>query len=513
MIWQQTPVGYAVQVAILGQPFLWMKLYDADVRVVEWAKYVFYVFAVGSIRLVWLINAEVGYYATHLINQYIVLTLVAVYLYSQRYGFKQALCLGFLTVFLNSYYWEIVLHVVEYLTVGYYHPAQFVQLWRLAPAIWFYKHFKFTNLDKITLLTGPLFSLGVFAYRNVPGRHPLNPYLLPLNRLACLLVLVYVIASVHPKAISLVSQRKKQAKKKLIIQVEVTTRCNHDCIYCPRYLIPENRPLTDITPEMADLLIQRVSGLGEQYDLIISVSGFGEPTLYPGLMDFVCKVKSVSNASMRLNTNASLLHEIGTQIISSNCVDALTLSLNLPTEELFQKYTQTKDFTKVTGNITQFLHEKQDQKPATNLRFIKTPDAAPYLGEATRHWEKHLNNNDRVSIAELSNWGGLIGETSKPRTGPCRYLKNQAGKHLSITLDGYASICCFSIALKPDHPLVVGNIKDHSIEELLSLAKRRAREIRVSSVCKNCNTPEYRSPQVFLSPLTHIQNKLRRMVG
>ena len=272
-----------------------------------------------------------------------------------------------------------------------------------------------------------------------------------------------------------------------IIQVEVTTRCNHDCLYCPRYLIDKVRTLGDITPEMETLLIQRLSELNDKPELTVSVSGFGEPTLYPGLMELICKIKAVSNASIRLNTNASRLHEIGNRVISSNCVDYLTLSLNLPTRELYQKYTQTHDYPKVIENIKQFLTKKQDRKPDVSLRFIKTPDSMPHLENAARYWERYLNKNDEVSVAELSNWGGLVGEPTEPRKGPCRYLSHQAGKHLSITLDGYASICCFSVAFRQDDPLVVGNIRNHSIEELLVLAKLRANEIRGSDVCEHCN--------------------------
>lgn len=276
-------------------------------------------------------------------------------------------------------------------------------------------------------------------------------------------------------------------RKKVIIQVEVTTRCNHDCLYCPRYLINKSRPLGDITPKMETLLVRRLSELDDKYDLTVSISGFGEPTLYVGLMDLIYKIKSDSNASIRLNTNASRLHEIGNRVISSNCVDYLTLSLNLPTRELYQKYTQTQDYPKVIENIKQFLTEKQDRKPDVSLRFIKTPDSMPYLEDAARCWERYLNKNDEVSVAELSNWGGLVGEPTEPRKGPCRYLSHQAGKHLSITLDGYASICCFSVAFRNDDPLVVGNIKRSSIEELLYLAKTRADEIRDSDICEYCN--------------------------
>ena len=192
MIGQQTPVGYAVQALILGQPFLWMRLYDTDLHVPEWFKHLFYIGGAVALEAVWVFKASIGFYTTHLIMQYIALTMIATYLYNQRYTIKQAVCLGFLTVFLNSFYWELPLHIVEFVLIGFY-PAQLVQLWRLTPLIWFYKRDMLTMKNGKTLVYGFLFSLTALFYRNRIGILPWNPYLHPLNRLVCLLVLVYVI--------------------------------------------------------------------------------------------------------------------------------------------------------------------------------------------------------------------------------------------------------------------------------------------------------------------------------
>ena len=271
------------------------------------------------------------------------------------------------------------------------------------------------------------------------------------------------------------------------IQVELTTRCNHNCSYCPRYIIPKTRPLGDITPMLCDLLISRVSEVAEDSKIMVCVSGFGEPTLYPNLVGFLRKIKSTSNAITRLNTNASFLHKVGSDIISSNCLDRLTVGLNLPTEELYEKHTGSTDFTTACRNIVEFLKEKGTQSPPTEIYIIKTPETSPYLEESMEHWKKHLNQNDKVSTSGLLNWGGLVGEPQTPRTTPCRFQQDLAGKRLTIDKDGYAGVCCFSIAVNPAHPLIVGNIKEHSINELLALAERRVYTLIGSRICEKCN--------------------------
>lgn len=286
---------------------------------------------------------------------------------------------------------------------------------------------------------------------------------------------------------NIIEKARNLFREEVIIQLEFTTHCNHDCVYCPRYLIGKTRPLGDIAPEMADLLVERLGTIKDKYNLTLSVSGFGEPDLYPEFIELIYRLKAASKASMRLNTNASLLHRYRHTLIISKHVDHITLSLNLPNEELYRKYTGQDSYEAVKNNIAAFLREKGSRKPAADIRLIKMPDTLPYIDEAREYWEKHLNKNDRVSVAELANWGGLIG-VPKPQMGTCRYLTRQAGKHLTIDMEGHASICCFTIAYSHTHPLFVGNIKDHSIDELLRLARIRAGEIDVSMVCKDCDT-------------------------
>ena len=276
---------------------------------------------------------------------------------------------------------------------------------------------------------------------------------------------------------------------KLRIQLEVTTRCNHKCSYCPRrILVPETRSLGDITPEMSDLLVSRISEIDKSHDLMVSISGLGEPTLYHNLMEIIRKIKSARNPVIRLNTNASFLHKVGSDIISSNCVDRIAVCPNLPTKELYEKHTGSTDFTTVYRNIAEFLKEKGTRKPVTEIYVIKMPESMPHLEENAEHWKNHLNRNDMVSTAELSNWIGLVGEPQVPRTTLCRFQKDLLGKRLTINKEGYAGVCGFSIAVNKTHPLIVGNIKEHSIEELFKLAGVRATQLIGSRVCEKCNT-------------------------
>jgi len=195
MIGGQTVGGYFTQLMILGQPFAWMWMYDNKIRVPDEIKHYFYLSGFWFILLVATTGVEIGFYTTSLLIQYALLTMGATFIYNQRNPIKEAVSLAFLTVFLNSFYWEVPLHLAE-LFSGAPHVGMVVQLWRLAPAFWFRANYTFEKGFKRTLATGLLFSLILNITAILLG---LRFNFLPLIRVGCLYFLVKVIVEAKPK--------------------------------------------------------------------------------------------------------------------------------------------------------------------------------------------------------------------------------------------------------------------------------------------------------------------------
>jgi len=198
MIGEQTVAGYITQVMILGQPLAWIWMYDSKIRVPHVIKYYFYLVGFQFILLVVATGAEIGFYTTNLLTQYALLTMGATFLYNQNNPIKEAISLAFLTVFLNSFYWEIPLHLAEVFS-GAPHIGMLVQLWRLVPAVWFLKNYTFDNRSRWTLAKGLLFSLVL----NAVAYLYLTPRLLThaIIRWGCLLFLVKTIVEAKPKEV------------------------------------------------------------------------------------------------------------------------------------------------------------------------------------------------------------------------------------------------------------------------------------------------------------------------
>ena len=196
-MFQESLSDYVFQAGVLLQPLLWMWLHGSRLKVPEFLKYVFYSMAMVAVFAVWITGFSVGYYTTFLIIQYCVFTTLAIYLLNTRYCFKEALCLGFLLTFLNSYYWELPMHVAAVFSGEPVVNVVF-QLWRLAPLPFLLRHYRFAPKARIVVEAGVGVS-GMVMLARWFLRLRRVWWILPLNRLVCLLLLVKVVAEAEIK--------------------------------------------------------------------------------------------------------------------------------------------------------------------------------------------------------------------------------------------------------------------------------------------------------------------------
>jgi len=101
-------LGYAIYL----QPLAWMWLYGQ--RLSEKLNLV--VYPAGTAAAVWLRVS--GWSYAHLTNEllitYVLMVMFVTWVFRSRVGI-QPMCLGFLIVFLNSFYWEFPIHVADLL--------------------------------------------------------------------------------------------------------------------------------------------------------------------------------------------------------------------------------------------------------------------------------------------------------------------------------------------------------------------------------------------------------------
>lgn len=296
------------------------------------------------------------------------------------------------------------------------------------------------------------------------------------------------------------------------IQQEVTTRCTQDCGFCPRQVIGQHRELGDITPEMANLVLKRYAEIEEPLD--VSISGFGEPLLWPGIFDFIDELKDFG-ITVEMNTNATELTGWAGKLLIGQ-LDRMQVSINVPNAEMFKRHKNSDTYEKVRDNLEQFFKLKGDSKPVTDLRFLKFPETEPLIPQAMKEWGRMLPKGDAIIVAEFENWMGAIDEhyfgITYDRTPPEHSViicNDLFGKYLTITKEGNTYACCFAVALPEIYPTNLGNIKNHSIKDLLNSpnrikqfnAQRKGKYLNQCDICSKIRVADphtrYTNPDEF----------------
>jgi len=184
--------GY-FQAALWLQMFLWFKLYHAKLNL-DGLLGLFYVASGAVMAVILAYQPTIGYFTPLLFLQYTVYVTATVTVLVERFGFRRALSLGFLLVFLNSFYWEVWYHLYEAylllpasLSLGYLY-LRIPQYMRLVPAYWLTMWFDMRDRRFLAagLAASFLFTFARFALRT-------GPWILVANRVVCLAALVYTI--------------------------------------------------------------------------------------------------------------------------------------------------------------------------------------------------------------------------------------------------------------------------------------------------------------------------------
>lgn len=196
-----------------------------------------------------------------------------------------------------------------------------------------------------------------------------------------------------------------------IHQIELTTRCNLKCKYCPHYpnLPREKEDMTWETFEHSLLLVRHYVQQGTQTEL--SLTGIGESLLHPEFVNMVSYARDVIGYQRQLTvtTNGILL-----------------------TEELCEALAPYRPAVFVS------LHR---------------PEKAGHAVEAAKKYGILAGINNSFATSAF-NWAGAQKDwfVSAPRT-KCEYLRAGWGV---ILVDGRVTTCC----LDSDGSGVIGKVTD-----------------------------------------------------
>lgn len=225
------------------------------------------------------------------------------------------------------------------------------------------------------------------------------------------------------------------------VEVEVNSRCNRACCYCPVSILPE----PDVPLYMSDAVFDKTIKelVSSKFEGVFSYHFYNEPLLRDDLEKMVDRVKHLLPETIHvLYTNGDKLSEARYHNLCNAGID----------------------------------------------HFIITSHSRKTI--PTRPKQKVLFPGNLL----ITNRGGTMSKLDKPLSTPC----HSPNERLIVTVTGDVLICC-NDAMRS---FVIGNIENQNLNEIWYSPKLkyiRERLIKgkrgsASPLCKFCNDTEYKEP-------------------
>ena len=186
---------------------------------------------------------------------------------------------------------------------------------------------------------------------------------------------------------------KKADVKKLY--VELTTKCNFDCITCIRNSwneAPGHMPYKTLSK-----ILKQIDELPELHT--VHFGGFGEPSIYPEFLNVLESIKQ-KNLKAEFITNGNALKEEYANKIIEIGVDRIIISVDAPEKESFEKIRLDSDFEQLINRIeyiNSLKKENKSKKPELWIEFVAMKSNYKMLPDLVKMAGKYMIDSIIVS--------------------------------------------------------------------------------------------------------------------
>lgn len=180
------------------------------------------------------------------------------------------------------------------------------------------------------------------------------------------------------------------------IQLEVTTRCNLDCIMCSRKKLSFSRLNKDLDLNDFKLIIKKIPSIKK-----IRLQGLGEPFLNPHL-DKILKFGRQKKISFETITNGSLICSKSKELLP--LFDNIIISLDSTNKENFESIRKRANYELILKNLYYISALKRKEKWKTKIAINSVITHLNYK-EIPSLVDLALSLKlDYISFVEVENW-------------------------------------------------------------------------------------------------------------
>lgn len=241
------------------------------------------------------------------------------------------------------------------------------------------------------------------------------------------------------------------------VTLELTNRCNLNCIFCPRKHMADN--LGYMSMELAQKLIDEMA---ENLPVTLVPFFRGESLLHPQWYDIISYARQKGLAPIQFTSNGTRLDKNAAEKILDLQIDFISFSLDTTDPALYEDTRRGANYQKVIANILQFLELKKEKKvtlPQVQVSSVETGLHKPGMDDFVQYWRSKV---DRVRVYVEHSSSGHPGTIDLPMPDfPKRLPCHKPFEDMVILWDGSVALCNHDWTREKNQSL--GNVYGESI--------------------------------------------------
>jgi radical SAM protein with 4Fe4S-binding SPASM domain len=248
------------------------------------------------------------------------------------------------------------------------------------------------------------------------------------------------------------------------VDLELSDNCNYKCLECPISDEVSARTINRMSRKDIESIIKSSSEAGAQ---ALKINYINEPLLDPDMLLEVAELaKDHGFIDVYFTTNGSLLtSRVSENIISSNLITRIQVSLDAYTNETYKKIRRGGNLDKVKSNIFQFLDIRSKSQlqhwPKIRVSFLSLPENLHELHSFERYWKEKVDAIAlQSSVLKPKSTRTNRDKFSTPRDTFCPNPFRQ----LVVRADGTILPCCSFWGIH----LAIGKLNHDSFKSLFS---------------------------------------------
>lgn len=268
------------------------------------------------------------------------------------------------------------------------------------------------------------------------------------------------------------------------VEIELTGRCDLDCIFCFRKTLTNVRQ--DISIDLFKKVLMNMSSFGLPYS--ICLGGSGEPMMHRNffeIMDIVCSENLIEN--IIIETNGILADgNFRNYLVSSKDKRLKTIfNINGIDQETYKTLHGGDYFNTVFQNITS-IKEAVSANDSVYIQIMKINETEQFLDRFYDFWEKY---KIQIILQKQNTFLGRIkdrtySDLSPLERNPCWHLQ----RDFNILSDGSVIFCKQDV----NGDYARGNLNNNSISEIFAKSKDSFlndynKKLGANPDCASCN--------------------------